>query len=375
MRGRTAVVLGVPVDDVTMAEAVSWICDFVEVGRRTGRTHQVTTVNADFVVNTLDDPGGLALLQHAELSIPDGMPVVWGSKLLGTALRERVTGADLLPALVAAAEAKGYSVYLFGAGSGIAERAAAVLRAKHPDATIVGDAGPVLGPDAAMDSRGLDVIRAARPDIVCVALGNPKQERWIARHRDQLGAPVLIGVGGTLDLVVGEKRRAPAWLGRLGLEWVFRAVQEPRRLVRRYAHDIVTFLPRLARQAWSFRSAKAAPFASPEIRAHGTAVVLRPRGRLTHAALNAAGLEAALAPGGRIVVDLASVPFVDNETANALAHLARSAWRTGAEVHVGAVGDGAERCLAGLRVDHLLPRWPGRPDEVFGSPADPRSHP
>ncbi len=370
MRGSTAVVLGVPVDDVTMAEAVSWICNFVEVGRRTGRTHQVATVNADFVVNALDDPDGLALLQHAELSIPDGMPVVWGSKLLGTALRERVTGADLLPALVAAAEAKGYSVYLFGAGPGIAERAATMLRAKHPDATIVGDAGPMLGPDVAMDSRALDAIRAARPDIVCVALGNPKQERWIARYRGQLGAPVLIGVGGTLDLVVGEKRRAPSWLGRLGLEWVFRAAQEPRRLVRRYAHDIVTFLPRLARQAWSFRSAKAAAPSSPDVRANSTAAVLQPHGRLTHADLKAPGLEAAVTAGGRIVVDLSSVPFVDNATANALAHLARSAWRAGAEVHLAGIGDGAERSLAQLRLDRMLPRWSGDPNDVLGSPPD-----
>jgi len=367
MRGSTAVVLGVPVDDVTMAEAVSWICDFVELGRRSGRTHQVATVNADFVVNTLDDADGLALLQHAELSIPDGMPVVWGSKLLGTPLRERVTGADLLPALVAAAEAKDYSVYFFGAGPGIAERAATMLRTKHPGATIVADAGPKVAADGAMDSGALDVIRAARPDIVCVALGNPKQERWIARYREQLGAPVLIGVGGTLDLVVGEKRRAPAWLGRLGLEWVFRAVQEPRRLVRRYAHDIVTFLPSLARQAWTFRSARAAAHDSPDIQAVGTAAVLKPRGRLTHADLNHPSLEAAVTSGGRIVVDVSAVPFVDNATANAITHLARSAWRGGAEVHLCGVGVGAQRCLAELRLGQLLPRWPGDPHAVLGN--------
>jgi N-acetylglucosaminyldiphosphoundecaprenol N-acetyl-beta-D-mannosaminyltransferase len=99
-----------------------------------------------------------------------------------------------------------------------------------------------------MPDDALKAIRDADPDVICVALGNPKQEWWIEHHRRALGVPVLIGVGGTLDLLVGDKRRAPAWIGRLGLEWVYRAVQEPKRLGPRYARDIFIFLPRLTVQ-------------------------------------------------------------------------------------------------------------------------------
>ncbi len=105
-----------------------------------------------------------------------------------------------------------------------------------------------------MDPEALKPIIDANPDIVGVALGNPKQEFWIERYSQAIGAPVCIGIGGTLDLLVGEKRRAPAWMQRSGLEWVFRAAQEPRRLVGRYAHDIAVFGPKMARQAWTGRS-------------------------------------------------------------------------------------------------------------------------
>ena len=197
--------------------------------------------------------GLMRILGRTDLSIADGMPLVWGSRWLGTPLRERVAGADLVPALVERAAAEGYRVYFFGAAPTVAASAAAVLRERYPGAEIVADAGPMFADPADMDPAALVPIKAARPDICCIALGNPKQELWIDRFGADVGAPVVIGVGGTLDFVSGAKRRAPGWAQRFGLEWVHRAVTEPRRLIRRYARDLIVFAPRLARQVWATR--------------------------------------------------------------------------------------------------------------------------
>jgi exopolysaccharide biosynthesis WecB/TagA/CpsF family protein len=254
-RSGVAWVTGVPVDDVTMDEAVERVFELVRDGRASGRCHQVATVNVDFVVNALRDPALRSVMHRTSLSIPDGMPIIWGSRLLGTPLRTRVAGADLVGALVARAAADGAVVSLYGAGPGIAARAAEVLRRAHPGATVVADEGPAFGDVDELSIERLHHLRELRPDICCVAFGNPKQERFIERFGAELGIPVMIGVGGTLDFIVGEKRRAPAWMQRSGLEWLHRAASEPRRLAGRYARDAFAFGPALVSQAWRGRPA------------------------------------------------------------------------------------------------------------------------
>jgi N-acetylglucosaminyldiphosphoundecaprenol N-acetyl-beta-D-mannosaminyltransferase len=245
---RSADILGVRVDDVTMQDAIERIAGFIEAGRATGATHQVATVNVDFVVNAVHDPALRRLLTGTDLSIPDGMPIVWGARACGTPLRERVSGADLVPALAERAAVAGWRLYFFGSAPGIAEAARQILHERVPGASISADSGGRFARIEDTDPIALERIRAARPDILCVALGNPKQEWWIEHFRKELGVPVLIGVGGTFDLLTGDKRRAPSWMQRFGLEWVFRAAQEPRRLVRRYARDLFVFLPRMCAQ-------------------------------------------------------------------------------------------------------------------------------
>lgn len=245
---RRTVVVGVPVDDVTMEEALEQIVTFVRQGRGDGTTYQVATVNVDFVVNAQRDERLLELMRRVDLSLPDGMPIVWGARMLGGGARERVTGADLVPALAMRAAREGFSLYFYGAPPGVAQRAADLLRDRAPGITVTASSGHGVGPDGRADPADIEHIVSAAPDIVCVALGNPKQEWWIDRHRAEVGASVLIGVGGTFDLMVGDKRRAPQWMQRVGCEWIFRALQEPRRLVRRYARDIVVFGPLLGRQ-------------------------------------------------------------------------------------------------------------------------------
>jgi N-acetylglucosaminyldiphosphoundecaprenol N-acetyl-beta-D-mannosaminyltransferase len=181
--------------------------------------------------------------------------------LLGTPIRERATGVELLPALVERAARDGHRICLFGAAPGVAARAADLLRSRYPGANVVGLEAPVVGRDGSMEPAGLEPVRAADPDIVGVALGNPKQEHWIVRHGMTLGCPVFIGIGGTLDFLTGETTRAPVWMQRAGLEWLHRAMSEPRRLAMRYARDIVVYLPGLARQAWRGRHGRNATVA------------------------------------------------------------------------------------------------------------------
>lgn len=248
-----ASILGVRVDDVTMDEVIDRIGELVADGRRTARCHQVATVNVDFVVNALEDPQLATIMAATALSLPDGMAIVWGSRLLGTPLRTRVAGADLVPALAERAARDGLRLALYGGAPGVAVRAARLLSARHPDAEIWATAGPVFGRPDELTIADVAPLRDADADICCVAFGNPKQERFIARFGSSLGIPVMIGVGGTLDFLVGEQRRAPRWMQRTGLEWLHRASTDPRRLARRYARDAVVFLPRIGRDAVTTR--------------------------------------------------------------------------------------------------------------------------
>jgi N-acetylglucosaminyldiphosphoundecaprenol N-acetyl-beta-D-mannosaminyltransferase len=219
--------------------------ELVQLGRKHGRTHQVATVNVDFLVNALRDPHVHALLQRADLNLADGMPVVWASRLLGTPLPERVAGSDLMSHLAKASATRGWRIHLFGAGAGVADAARSAMLTLHPGATITADSGPTSVDTDDVDQKVAASIRAVDPDVLCVALGNPKQERFIATYREAIACPVMIGVGGSLDMMVGVRRRAPEWMQRSGTEWIYRAAQEPSRLGRRYLHDIRVFGPAL----------------------------------------------------------------------------------------------------------------------------------
>jgi exopolysaccharide biosynthesis WecB/TagA/CpsF family protein len=258
LRRPPALVFGVPIADVTMDEAVDGIAELVADGRATGRTHQVATVNVDFLVNALDDPEVLSILQHAPLCLADGMPIVWGARLLGTPLRERVAGSDLVPRLVEESQRRDWHVHVFGSTADVADASTRLLRERYPQARFSIDPGPIIADVAHVPDEVIESIRAVDADIVCIALGNPKQERFIAAHGRSIGAPVMIGVGGSLDMLVGRRRRAPRWVQRMGLEWVVRAAQEPRRLGTRYARDILVFGPRFLREWRAVRRRHAA---------------------------------------------------------------------------------------------------------------------
>lgn len=340
------VVFGVPVDDVTMHEVIDYVGAFVEHGRATSATHQIATVNADFVTHALLDEEVRRILQRVDLATPDGVPIMWAAKLFGTPARGRVAGADLVPALAVEAARQGWRMLLFGAGPGVAEAAAEVLRKANPGLWIVGVGDDILQDVHDTDPCVLERIRAAAPDIVCVALGHPKQERWIDVHREALGAPVCIGVGATLDYLVGEKRRAPMWMRRSGLEWVHRACTEPGRLGRRYARDIRWYFPSLLRARRVFGPVRSRS-GSIDVSVIEGEVRLRVRGAFALAKDAAACAAIAAAPvGSSVVVDLDDLARVDHEAAASVLLFARLARAAGARPVLGACSAATADALA-----------------------------
>ena len=223
------------VDVLTRDEALAALDALVAAGAGGA----VFTPNVDHVVMLEDDAAFRAAYAGARLCLADGMPLLWAARLLGTRLPEKLSGSDMLLPIAALAARRGWRVYLLGGAPGAAAEAGRILARAHgvrvvgcDDARIAAGRDPA--PDAALDAPVLDRIRAARPDLLLVALGAPKQELFIARALPRLDGVVAIGVGASLDFLAGRIRRAPGWMSRAGLEWLFRLGQEPRRLWRRY---------------------------------------------------------------------------------------------------------------------------------------------
>jgi N-acetylglucosaminyldiphosphoundecaprenol N-acetyl-beta-D-mannosaminyltransferase len=355
---KLAVVLGIPIDDLYMFEALDRIEQMVRVGRATGRTHQVATVNADFVVRAQFDPELRYLLQKADLLTADGMPLVWGVRLLGVSLPGRVTGADLVPALARRAAERGISIFFLGGEPGVAARAAALLKKEYPKLQVAGVHSPPFSPILKMDTSFLEEIRAARPDILLVAFGNPKQEKWIGMHGPRLGIPVMIGVGGALDFVAGHFQRAPKWMQQSGLEWLFRLLQEPRRLFRRYAIDLAVFGSLFLRQWWAIQSSRShhrQSAADLEI-VRGSAI-LKLRGDITRDSLDVfyPVTQEALKVSPRILVHLAQVEFLDSSAIGQLIELGNQARLVGGELSLAAPSPRILSILRLLKLENLFP--------------------
>jgi len=222
-------ILGVGVSAITMAMALDIIGSWIAHDAR----EYVTVADVHSVMRTQRDAHLRQIHGRAGLVTPDGMPLVWLSRLYGQRGVERVYGPDLMMALCGHSAA--YRHFFYGGKEGTPEKLAARLREKFPDLLVVGTCSPPFRPlTEEEDESVVSMINAAAPDIVWVGLGAPKQERWIADHRDRLDAPVLIGVGAAFDFLAGLKRQAPRWMQRSGLEWFFRLLCEPRRLGRRY---------------------------------------------------------------------------------------------------------------------------------------------
>jgi len=253
------VIADVPIDAIGMDDTIARL----QAGIRFRAFTQVCTVNLDFLTNARRHQDVRRVLLGSEVNLADGAPVLWLARILGRPIPARVAGSDLVPALMAVAAREGYRVFLLGGEDGVAEEAATRLVERYPGLLIAGVHEPSRAPLEAMDHDKLvRLVNDADTDILLVALGHPKQDRWIAQNRDALHASVAIGVGCVFDLIAGRRGRAPSWMGSAGLEWLYRVAHEPRRLGGRYAGDAwclaTVLLPAVLGQRLGIASARVA---------------------------------------------------------------------------------------------------------------------
>ena len=229
------------IDNLTMNEAIDRIdC----LAAQNGNSY-VVTPNLDIIVQIEKDKIFRRICRNANLSLADGKPLIWISRLMGTPIKEKVSGSDLFPLLCERASQKGYSVYILGAAEGVAEKAARKLQRQFPKLCIAGTYSPPLGfeKNAEEVERIITQINDSNATILAVALGAPKGEKFIWQIKDRICANVCLQIGATIDFIAGEVKRAPKWMSDAGLEWFYRILQDPKRLLKRYMKDALYIIP------------------------------------------------------------------------------------------------------------------------------------
>ncbi len=225
----TVTLFGLPFSKMNMRETVDYLAGAIERREPT----QVITGNPIMIMAGLDDPDYYRVMAEAELIVPDGAGVVWAAERAGDPVQERVAGFDLLHELMREGERRRWSVYLLGTTQETIEEAARRLQESYPLARLAGCRNGYFGPDE--DASVVEGIRSAAPDMLFVARALTTQEPWIGRYKQELGVPVMMGVGGSFDVIAGKTKRAPLLFQRLGLEWFYRLMKQPTRAARMLA--------------------------------------------------------------------------------------------------------------------------------------------
>lgn len=246
-----ATIADVEIDPYSFEEVVERIVDHAQRNREPA---YVVTPNAQHIVLLQQDSKFRQIYRQAFLKVPDGVPLLWAARFLETPLKSRVNGTDLFERLCAVAADRHLRIFLLGGRPGAAERARAVLQARHPNLQVVGTHCPPYGFES--DAGELALINAkiiaADPHLLFVGLGAPKQEKWIYANYQTLRVPVSLGIGVSFELVSGLVKRAPIWMQKAGLEWLFRLIMEPQRLWRRYVVCNTQFVWLILRQRLGF---------------------------------------------------------------------------------------------------------------------------
>jgi N-acetylglucosaminyldiphosphoundecaprenol N-acetyl-beta-D-mannosaminyltransferase len=251
-------VCGVMVDHVSLEGLLDAV--MIRIERKT--PGYIVTPNVDHVCLYHRNEAFKRAYQDAFMVVPDGVPLIWSARLLGTPLVQRLNGTDLVYAIAARAAAEGRSIFLLGAAEGVSGQAAERLKSLYPGLRVAGTYSPPMGFERSEEENDgiVERLRAASPDICFAAVGSPKQEIWMQRYCRESRVPLMIGVGASLDFIAGNKRRAPRVFQKAGLEWLWRLCTEPRRLWRRYLVDDMFFFVLLARQiAASFLARRRGP--------------------------------------------------------------------------------------------------------------------
>lgn len=242
---------GITIDPITMSEAVSTIFSWVDSEEKDCKF--VITPNVDHVVQVQTNEGLKQAYNNASLVVTDGKPVVWAAKLLKAPIPETVPGSDMIPAIFAYAQKhnKPIKVFLLGAMPGVADRAKILIHKQYPIVNVVGTLSPAFGFDKDVEASNkiCEIVNQTEAELLVLGLGAPKQELWIDQYARQLKVNAAFCVGATIDFIAGEKPRAPIWMRRVGLEWLHRALKEPKRLAKRYLVDAILF-PQIVFKEW-----------------------------------------------------------------------------------------------------------------------------
>lgn len=223
------------IDNLTMEEALYAVDSLIQQNKNA----YVVTPNVDHIVQ-LEAGGELyEVYKSADLILTDGKPLIWIAKWYGTPIKEKISGSDLFPRLCEMAADKGYTMFFLGAAEGVAAKAAENLMKKYPGLAVVGTYSPSYGfeKDKNEMQKITEMIKDAHPHVLIVGLGCPKQEKFILHNRENLGVPISLGLGASLDFEAGHIKRCPKWMADHGLEWLFRITQDPKRLAKRYLVD------------------------------------------------------------------------------------------------------------------------------------------
>ena len=366
--GTPILMLGVLFDRITTEETVELVAAMIA----SRQPHIIATANVDFTVQVDRDAELRRILYETHLVVCDGMPLVWASRVLGNPLPERVTGSDLVPRLIAEAEKRAWKVFFLGGTPESVAQAAANTRARHPRLQLVGAFSPpfrpVVGASEDIEADHAEIIRRiqeAKPDLLLVAFGCPKQEKWINKYYQKYGAPVSIGVGATIDFLAGTVQRAPVWMQRTGMEWLFRLVQEPRRLARRYGLGFWVFGRAILNQWLRLGSRHQPPPGPPALitRATPDATVLVGPARLDAVAVEVGRptWEQAVGEAKDLIFDLSSTEFADSTGLGALVRLRKFAAQQGRGF---ALAGPRPRIVDALQLMKLTDYLPSGPDVV-----------
>jgi len=239
-------ICNINIDNLSMEETLEMIDSVIE----SRETRYIVTPNVDHIMTLQKDKEFRRIYEEAFLVLPDGMPLVWASKILGCPLKDKISGSDLFPLLCERAQKKNYKLFFLGGKPGVAARSAEILGKRYKGIQIAGVHSPPYGfeNDQAENESIISRIKRAKPDILFVGLGAPKQEKWIYRHYKELDIPVNIGIGITFEFIAGTIKRAPLWMQKSGLEWLWRLTSEPGRLWKRYLIDDMRFFGLLLKQ-------------------------------------------------------------------------------------------------------------------------------
>ncbi|MDK0690982.1 WecB/TagA/CpsF family glycosyltransferase [Clostridium perfringens] len=227
--------LNIEVDNLTMNEAI----DKAEELIIKKKPSYVVTPNVDHIVKLENDKEFQEVYKNADLILTDGMPLIWISKIKGNPIKEKISGSDFFPKLCERAAEKGYSIFLLGAAEGVATKAAKNLKEKYEGLNIVGTYSPSYGFEKKDDEIKMiiEMINKAKPDILAVGLGAPKQEKFLHKYRNDLNVPISLAIGASIDFEAGNINRAPKWMQNSGFEWAYRLIKEPKRMFKRYVID------------------------------------------------------------------------------------------------------------------------------------------